>query len=164
LTKDGLSVGENTVGRIMRGHGIRPWYSKPFRRPKRDKERRDVRLNNLDREFETGEANLAWLADITEFLLAEEKLYLSVVEDLGTRRVIGWSMSHGMRVELVEKSLQMAIKARGKPVKVLFHSDQEASSAANSCEARWGISGRNKACPAGVTAGTTPRWNRFSPL
>ncbi len=67
--------------------------------------------------------NRAWLSDITEFRTFEGKLYLSVVEDLGTRRVLGWAMSNRMRAELVEESLQMAIKLRGKPVKVLFHSD-----------------------------------------
>ena len=124
LTGDGVSVGLNTVGRIMREHAIRPWYCKPFRRPRRDKDRQNVKPNDLDRAFQPGMPNRAWLSDITEFRTFEGKLYLSVVEDLGTRRVLGWAMSNRMRAELVEESLQMAIKLRGKPVKVLFHSDQ----------------------------------------
>ena len=47
LTGDGVSVGLNTVGRIMREHAIRPWYCKPFRRPRRDKDRQNVKPNNL---------------------------------------------------------------------------------------------------------------------
>jgi transposase InsO family protein len=115
LTGDGVSVGLNTVGRIMREHAIRPWYCKPFRRPRRDKDRQNVKPNDLDRAFQPGMPNRAWLSDITEFRTFEGKLYLSVVEDLGTRRVLGWAMSNRMRAELVEESLQMAIKLRGKP-------------------------------------------------
>jgi hypothetical protein len=57
LTRDGVSVGLNTVGRIMREHAIRPWYCKPFRRPRRDKDRQNVKPNNLNRAFQPGMPN-----------------------------------------------------------------------------------------------------------
>ena len=77
-----MSVGLNTVGRIMREHAIRPWYCKPFRRLRRDKDRQNVQPNNLNLAFQPGMPSRAWLSDIMESRTFEGKLYLWVVEDL----------------------------------------------------------------------------------
>lgn len=124
LIRSGIKVGQRMVENLMRKHAIRPWYSKKFRRPKEEKGKKKVSPNTLNRTFEKGVLNKVWLSDITQIQTSEGWLYLSVVEDLGSRRVIGWSMSSRMKTDIVLEGLKMAFLNRDHPSKVLFHSDQ----------------------------------------
>jgi len=80
--------------------------------------------NILDRQFEAAQANQKWIADFTYIWTAEGWLYVAVVIDLFSRRVIGWSMSATMTAQFVTDALVMAIWRRGKPHALLHHSDQ----------------------------------------
>ena len=80
-----------------------------------------VAPNVLDRSFE---ANRKWIADFTYVWTAEGWLYVAVVIDLFSRRVVGWSMSAEMTAQLVTDALVMAIWQRGKPDALLHHSDR----------------------------------------
>ncbi len=125
LVKAGIRVSQGTVGKLMRNHGIRPWYTKAFRRPKVEKTRKNVSPNSLNRNFQPGVLNKTWLSDLTQVKTSEGWLYLSVVEDLGSRRVLGWCMSSRMKTDIVLVGLRMAFSnRRDVPSKVLFHSDQ----------------------------------------
>ena len=80
--------------------------------------------NVLDRQFTAERPNQRWVADFTYVWSAEGWLYVAVVLDLFSRRVVGWSMSPQMTAELVTEALLMAIWRRGKPRELLHHSDQ----------------------------------------
>lgn len=80
--------------------------------------------NVLDRRFEVAEANRVWVSDITYVATAEGWLYLCIVLDLFSRRVVGWSMGRGLGTELVLRALKMAIVHRRPPPGLLVHSDR----------------------------------------
>jgi len=78
----------------------------------------------LDRQFDASIPNQKWVADFTYIWSAEGLLYVAVVLDLYSRRVIGWSMKSEMTAQLVTDALMMAVWRRGKPEAVLHHSDR----------------------------------------
>lgn len=80
--------------------------------------------NALERDFSAPGPNRKWVADFTYIDTAEGWLFVAVVLDLFSRRVVGWSMSSSMTAQLVIDALLMAIWRRGKPRQVLHHSDQ----------------------------------------
>ncbi len=80
--------------------------------------------NVLDRQFEAAAPNQKWVADFTYIPTGEGWLYLAVVLDLFSRRVVGWSMSPVMNAQFVLDALMMAVWRRGKPKELLHHSDQ----------------------------------------
>lgn len=83
-----------------------------------------VTPNRLNRVFNTEQPNQAWVTDVTYIKTHEGWLYLAVVVDLFSRRVIGWSMQQRMTKELVLDALLMAIWRRKPKKKVVVHSDQ----------------------------------------
>ena len=80
--------------------------------------------NVLDRQFTADAPNQKWVADFTYIWTAEGWLYVAVVLDLYSRRVVGWSMQKTMTSQLVADALMMAIWRRGNPRELLHHSDQ----------------------------------------
>jgi putative transposase len=80
--------------------------------------------NTLNREFTVCETNQVWCGDITYIWAGNKWVYLAVIIDLFSRRVIGWSMSDSPNAALVIKALTMAYMIRGCPKGVMFHSDQ----------------------------------------
>lgn len=80
--------------------------------------------NLLERQFEATAPNQKWAADFTYVWTAEGWLFVAVVLDLYSRRVMGWSMQPTMTAQLVMDALLMAILRRGRPQAVLHHSDQ----------------------------------------
>jgi putative transposase len=83
-----------------------------------------IHPNTLDRQFTADAPNRKWAADFTYIWTAEGWLYVAVVLDLYSRRVVGWSMSSSMTAELVTNALMMAIWRRGKADALLHHSDR----------------------------------------
>ncbi len=80
--------------------------------------------NLLQREFDADAPNQKWLADFTYVWTDEGWLYVAVVLDLFSRRIVGWSMKAEMTAQLVVDALVMAVWRRGMPRKLLHHSDQ----------------------------------------
>ena len=78
----------------------------------------------LDRQFDPSAANEVWLADITYIPTREGWLYLAAVEDLYSRRVVGWSTAPSMESRLVVDALEMAIQRRLPDERLLTHSDR----------------------------------------
>ncbi|MGH8572910.1 MAG: IS3 family transposase [Gammaproteobacteria bacterium] len=125
LAEWGETASENRVARLMGKHGIRA-------RPKRRRLSGDtgvrpehaIAANLLDRDFAATAPNQKWVADFTYVWTAEGWLYVAVVLDLFSRRVVGWSMSAQMTAQLVVDALIMAIWRRGRPRELLHHSDQ----------------------------------------
>ena len=78
----------------------------------------------LDRDFAQAAPNRCWVADITYLRTWEGWLYLVAVQDLYSRRIVGWSMADHMRAELVTDALQMAVAHRRPDRGLIWHSDQ----------------------------------------
>jgi putative transposase len=83
-----------------------------------------VAPNLLNQEFQAKQANQKWVADITYIPTREGWLYLSVVMDLYSRKIVGWSMKAEMTTELVEDALKMALYERQPDPGLLHHSDR----------------------------------------
>ena len=120
----GGSCGLHRVERLMRAQALR---ARPRRRglPVDRAERSGTPATNLlDRQFQAAGPNQKWVADFTYLWTAEGWLYVAVVLDLFSRRVVGWSMQSSMTAQLVTDALMMAIWRRGRPQALLHHSDR----------------------------------------
>ena len=119
----GYRCGLHRIERLMRGQALK---ARPRRRglPVDRGQRSTIADNVLDRQFQAAAPNQKWVADFTYIWTAEGWLYVAVVLDLFSRRVVGWSMQSSMTSQLVADSLMMAVWRRGKPQELLHHSDQ----------------------------------------
>lgn len=119
----GERVSKKRVQRLMSelrivGASRRRWES-----TKKKEERFRVAPDLVERKFEATAPNQLWVADITYIPTWEGFLFLSVVLDVFSRRIVGWSMSDNLKTDLVINSLQMALHQR-RPEDVIHHSDQ----------------------------------------
>ena len=119
----GHPCGLHRIERLMQRQALR---ARPRRRglPKDRGERSTIADNVLDRQFQAAAPNQKWVADFTYIWTAEGWLYVAVVLDLYSRRVVGWSMQSSMTSQLVADALMMAVWRRGKPMELMHHSDQ----------------------------------------
>jgi putative transposase len=121
----GHVCGRERVARLMRGAGLR---ARPRRRAKPfdtgERSLHQIAPNVLDREFAAGAPNQKWVADFTCVWTREGWLYVAIVLDLFSRRVIGWSMQVTMTSQLTIDALLMAVACRGPVTALLHHSDQ----------------------------------------
>jgi len=115
----------NAVAQLMREAGIAAITARKFRCTTTDSDHDlPVAENLLDRQFHPSEANEVWLADITYIPTHEGWLYLAAVEDLYSRRVVGWAMAEHMESRLVVDALAMAVPRRLPDEGLLAHSDR----------------------------------------
>ena len=115
----------NTVAKLMRDHGIAAKTARKFRCTTTDSNHDlPVADNLLDRQFNPSGANETWLADITYIPTREGWLYLAAVEDLYSRRVVGWSLADHMESRLVVDALELAVQRRLPDEGLLAHSDR----------------------------------------
>ena len=123
LKAQGLAVGRHRARSLMREAGlvaIRP--KKRHSYPAGEVSR--VAANHLDRQFEASQPNQKWVGDITYLWTSVGWVYLAVVLDLFSRKVVGWAMSAQMNTALVETALHMALQTRQPDASLLHHSDQ----------------------------------------
>ena len=114
----------NTVAKLMHDNGIRSKTARKFRCTTDSNHALPVAANTLDRQFDPEAPNEVWVADITYIPTREGWLYLAVVEDLYSRRVVGWSMADTMTSRLVVDALEMAVQRRLPNEGLLAHSDR----------------------------------------
>jgi putative transposase len=114
----------NTVARVMRRAGIAAKTKRKFRRTTDSNHALPVAENLLDREFDPAGPNASWVADVTYISTREGWLYLAAVEDLFSRRVVGWSMDATMTSRLVVDALEMALARRAVGPGLVAHSDR----------------------------------------
>ncbi len=124
LTRDGETCSKDRVARLMRKHCIRAKTKKKFKATTKSKHKFPVAENLLDRNFSPEKPNQAWAGDITYLWTREGWLYLAVIIDLFSRKVVGWAMEQTLSRELALKALRMAISARQPDIGLLSHSDQ----------------------------------------
>jgi putative transposase len=108
----------------MRSEGLRGLQRRRFRVVAGVSARSQAAPNRLERRFEPGEPNRIWASDLTYLPTAEGWLFLAVVLDVGTRRIVGWSMSAVPDTRLTINALDMAAGARHPRAGLLHHSDQ----------------------------------------
>jgi transposase InsO family protein len=114
----------NTVAKLMRVQGIAAKTARKFRHTTDSNHDLPVAANLLERAFDPATANTAWVADFTFIPTREGWLYLAAVEDLFSRRVVGWAMSDRMTSRLVVDALAMAVQFRLPKEGLLAHSDR----------------------------------------
>ena len=114
----------NTVAKLMREAGIAAKTKRKFRCTTDSNHDRPVAENVLDRQFEPEAPNQVWVADITYIPTREGWLYLAAVEDLYSRRVVGWSMAERIDSRLVVDALEMAVSRRLPGEGLVAHSDR----------------------------------------
>ena len=123
LAAEGVPVSRKRVARVMREAGL----AGVSRRKGPRTTRRDLQARPapdlVERRFEAEAPDRLWVADITYVPTAVGFLYLAVVLDVFSRRVVGWSMADHLRTELVLDALDMAVGQR-RPASVIHHSDQ----------------------------------------
>lgn len=125
LVAQGIRCGHNRVARLMRLNGLRAKQKRAFKVKTTDSNHHQpVAPNLLDQDFQTDQPDRKWLTDITYIATAEGWLYLAVVLDLYSRRIVGWAMSDRLERQLVIDALLMALQARRPPPGLLHHSDR----------------------------------------
>jgi putative transposase len=124
LQRRGQRCSENRVARLMRTAQIQGIPAVRRWRGRKSGQRPDGLVNHLDRDFAVTVPNTKWVTDITYIRTGEGWLYLAVVLDLATRRVIGWSMRQSQDRELIMQAVMMALWQRPGVAPVILHSDR----------------------------------------
>lgn len=125
LLRQGVTCGRHRVARLMRQAGLNP---QPRHKWHPITTRRQVGVipapNRLHQDFSATRVNSKWVSDFTYIDTAEGWLYLAIVLDLFSRKVVGWAMAEQMNTALVETALDMALRVRQPTAALLHHSDQ----------------------------------------
>jgi putative transposase len=125
LKATGVPCCRNTVAKLMRILGLRSQIRRRFKIRTTDSNHgHPIAPNVLDRKFEQPAPDRAWAADITFVPTQQGWLYLAVVLDLCSRRVVGWAADDHMRSELCAAALNSAIADRQPPAGLIHHSDR----------------------------------------
>jgi putative transposase len=123
LKAEGIHVGRKRIARLMKRAGLAGVSRrKSTWTTRRDKDARPA-PDLVERDFTAVGPDRLWVADITYVPTWTGFLYLAIVLDAWSRRVVGWAMANHLRTELVLDALNMALGRRG-PDKVIHHSDQ----------------------------------------
>jgi transposase InsO family protein len=125
LKKQGILVGRKRIEKLMRELGLVACSKKRFKVVTTDSNHSfRVFSNLLDRYFQASAPNQVWTGDITYIRTDESWLYLAVVIDLYSRKVVGWSMGAEITSQLANDALLMAITNRKPSAGLIFHSDR----------------------------------------
>lgn len=124
LEAQGIQVGRYRVRHLMRQAGLKPVWKRKFSHTTDSKHNLPIAANILDRQFNPVAPNIAWVGDITYIRTGSGWLYLAIVLDLFSRKVVGWAMAPSMPAELVCAALHMAIQQRQPEPGLIVHSDR----------------------------------------
>jgi putative transposase len=125
LLAEDVRCSKNTVAKLMRAAGLRSKRRKRFRvRTTDSRHGHPIAPNRLNRAFCQSQPDQVWAADITYIATAEGWLYLAVVIDLCSRKIVGWATSDSLAAELCVRALEAAVTQRRPRQTVLHHSDR----------------------------------------
>ena len=124
LNELGLQVGQRRVGRLMRQNGIQVIRSRKLRRTTDSDHVFNIAPNLLQQDFAASRPNQKWAGDITYIWTREGWVYLAVILDLFSRRVVGWAISNRMKQDLALRDVNMAIAIRRPPPGCIHHTDR----------------------------------------
>jgi transposase InsO family protein len=123
LRRRGKHIGRKRVACLMRKHGLVGRCPRRFRRTTIPDPTSNV-PDLVQRQFRPSAPNQVWVADISYIRTWEGWLYLAVVLDAYSRKVVGWALADRMRTELATAALQMALTSRRPPPGLVCHSDR----------------------------------------
>ena len=124
LRQEGWRCSRHRVARLMRAADLQAQGKRKFKATTNSKHKHPVHPNLLSRNFTASGPNQVWTGDLTYIRTCEGWLYLAVVIDLYSRRVVGWAMGSRINAELVVRALRMAIAVRKPQQGIIFHSDR----------------------------------------
>ncbi len=124
LLDNGRSCGRHRVARLMRQGGLQGIPRRRFRRTTTSKHNQPVSPNLLKQDFTAKAPNQRWVSDITYVRTSEGWLYVAVILDLYSRKVVGWATSTRLRRDLVLEALRMAVGQRCLSTGLIHHSDR----------------------------------------
>ena len=125
LLKAGINCAKNTVAKIMRTAGIRACTTRKFRPSTTDSNHQlPIAPNRLEQNFVAEKPNQIWLTDFTYIHTQEGFTYLCAVQDLFSRRIVGWATSRSIDTELALSALNQAIALRNPAPGLIVHSDR----------------------------------------
>ena len=124
LRKQGYNVGRYRAGSLMRRLDLRVKSRRRFKVTTDSKHDHPVAPNHLNRVFQVDVPDKVWTSDITYLWTRQGWLYLAVILDLFSRKVVGWSLQPTMTTDLVIEALTMAVSRRNPLPGILHHSDR----------------------------------------
>ena len=119
-----IKVGRHRVARLMKENGIRAKRKRRFRKTTDSDHDLKIAPNLLKRDFSAAEPNRVWVSDITYIWTLQGWLYLAIILDLFSRKIVGWTLDTSLKTGLVLRALHMAILKRQPPPDLIFHSDR----------------------------------------
>jgi putative transposase len=124
LKKEGIGCGRDRVARLMKVHNLRCKKQKRYIATTKSDPSKKPAPNLLDQNFEAEAPNQKWSSDITYIRTGEGWLFLVLVVDLFSRKIVGWAMDATMTADLVCRAYQMACQQRRPEAQLLHHSDR----------------------------------------
>lgn len=124
LKELGLNAGHRRIGRLMRQNDLRVVRTRKYKATTNSNHKFNIAPNWLDRNFSADRPNQKWAADITYIWTREGWLYLAVMIDLHSRRVVRWSVSNRLKHDLAVHALDRAVALRSPPAGCVHHSDR----------------------------------------
>jgi putative transposase len=124
LRAQGRGVSRKRIVRLMHEEKLRHRLKRRFTQTTQSRHDKRVAANVLARKFDPGDPNKVWASDLTYIHTKRGWAYLAVVIDLGSRKVVGWSVSSTMEEHLVLTALQLAIHDRQPTPGLIHHSDR----------------------------------------
>ena len=124
LIARGLSCNVKRVARLRCRHHLRARHTRKYRVTTQVNAKLPIAPNHVAQQFQASRPNEKWVSDITYVWTREGWLYLAVVMDLYSRRIVGWALARTQETTLVVAALQMAIGRRQPPFGTVHHSDR----------------------------------------
>jgi putative transposase len=124
LKAEGLGVGRHRIARLMRQNGLKALQKRRYKKTTDSQHGGPVAPNLLDQDFTATGPNQKWGTDISYIWTAEGWLYLAIVLDLFSRRIVGWAVSDRLKKDLAMTALRQAIVMRQPPLGTIHHSDR----------------------------------------
>lgn len=124
LREEGFQIGRYRVRHLMRKLGLKVTQRIAYKFTTKRKASDEVADNLLNQNFNPVEPNQVWAGDVTYLKTGEGWMYLAVVMDLYSRRIVGWHIDKSMTTALVSQALEKAFRLRQPPLGLVFHSDR----------------------------------------
>jgi len=124
LLEADYKVSERTVGRYMQQMGLKATPENPYTVTTDSDHNNPIYDDLLEQDFDADQPNQVWVSDITYIWTTEGWLYLAIVLDLYSRKVVGWHVADHMRKDLVLNALKMAVASRQPDEELIVHSDR----------------------------------------
>ena len=124
LRKEGIKISRERTRRLMKRHNLLVKQRIAYKVTTQRKHGDAVAHNLLNQNFNPSAPNEVWAGDITYLKTAEGWMYLAIVMDLFSRRIVGWHIDKRMTTDLVRQAMRKAVNLRQPPKGLVFHSDR----------------------------------------